>query len=213
MIVYRIVTGTFLALLIIAGCGNDNGEQPPVDEQEQIDAEAIENDVDAPEADDQEVIDQQREELPEEENALPEETNEPGPAGHEPQEDADDPRDQYAEAEDGTDESSDEQADRDAVTISRDVINPDYENLLNEDDELVVSGRTVEELLDLIGEPPHLLRQGHRGSGWHKEIWILPIYQEDSTGLYIYIEDGEVADWRLDTFMGIGSHEQLLDWF
>ena len=116
----------------------------------------------------------------------------------------------YAETiQDEPDEPEAEQT----VTIPRDVIHPDYEDLLNENDELDICDRSVEELLELIGEPPHLLRQGHRGSGWHKEVWILPIYQKDSTGLYIYMEDGKVADWRLDTFMGIGNHKQLLDWF
>ncbi len=99
------------------------------------------------------------------------------------------------------------------VIISPEVINPDYKALLNQDNELIVSGRSVDELLGLIGEPPMMLRQGHRGSGWHKEIWVLPIYLKDSTGLYIYIKNGRVADWRLDTFVGIRSHPQLLEWF
>jgi hypothetical protein len=58
-----------------------------------------------------------------------------------------------------------------------------------------------------------MIRQGQRGSGWHKEVWVLPIYQEDSTGLYIYIQNGQVVDWRLDTFVGLRSHPQLLEWF
>ncbi len=99
------------------------------------------------------------------------------------------------------------------VRISPEVINPDYKGLLNENSELILSGRSIDELVDLIGKPPNVLRQGHRESGWHKEIWILPIYLKDSTGLYIYIQNGEVADWRLDTFVGIGNHPQLLEWF
>lgn len=214
MLISRFVTGTFFVLMMTAGCGSDTNEESPANGQEHIDMEDIEDTeevVDEPGAAEQEVIDQQREERQAEENALPEEIEETDPvaehAGMYDQQNGN------AEPEANAGDSADEEADRDAVTISRDVINPEYENLLNEDNELVVSGRTVDELLDLIGEPPHMLRQGHRGSGWHKEVWILPIYQEDSTGLYIYIENGQVADWRLDTFVGIGSHEQLLDWF
>lgn len=104
-------------------------------------------------------------------------------------------------------------AQHEAVTIPPEVIHPRYKPLLNEHDELVVSGRSVEELLEMIGEPMSMIRQGQRGSGWHKEVWILPIYREDSTGLYLYIQNGQVVDWRLDTFVGIGNHPNLLEWF
>lgn len=102
---------------------------------------------------------------------------------------------------------------RQPVTIPPEVINPEYKALLNEDNQLVVTGRTVDELLDIIGEPLAMLRQGQRGSGWHREVWILPIYREDSTGLYLYIENGKVTEFRLDTFVGIGNHPGLLEWF
>lgn len=122
-------------------------------------------------------------------------------------------QDEPAQQQSMQDQNSQPDRARPVVTIPPEVITPEYKPLLNERNELVVSGRTVDELIELIGEPPHLLRQGHRGSGWHKEVWILPIYQEDSTGLYIYIRNGNVEDWRLDTFVGLGNHPQLLEWF
>ena len=112
---------------------------------------------------------------------------------------------------DGLDDPAKE--DRHVVIIPLEVINPLYKPLLDVNNQLDITGRSVDELLELIGEPMSMIRQGQRGSEWHKEVWILPIYQKDSTGLYIYIENNRVTDWRLDTFVGIGSHPQLIEWF
>lgn len=102
---------------------------------------------------------------------------------------------------------------RPAVPIPPEVINPDYKALLDDENMLDMSGRCLHELLDIIGEPRFLLRQGHRDADRSKEIWILHIYKKDSTGLYLFFEDGKIADWQLDTFMGIGNHSHLLEWF
>lgn len=101
----------------------------------------------------------------------------------------------------------------DPVSISPEWVTPRYRNLLSEDHTLDPSGLTVGELLERIGEPRFVIRQGDRDAPFHREIWILPIYLEDSTGLYLYFENGVVTKWRLDTFMGMGNHPQLLEWF
>lgn len=106
--------------------------------------------------------------------------------------------------------STDEE--REPVIISPEIIKPEYRGLLNEANELDVK-RSVSELLELIGEPPVLIRQGARDTERSREVWVLHLYEKDSTGLYLFIKEGKVADWRLDTFMGIANHDHLLEWF
>ncbi len=206
----RLFTGTLLFALLAFGC--NSGDEPVHDAREQapIELEDVRNDVDDPAGDT--VI---REAAPLEpktpERGAAEETS--GTQASAPANSDRQDRGQAADASEPQDRDSRAGEDRPVVTIPPEVINPDYKPLLNENNELIVSGRSVDELLELIGEPMSLLRQGQRGSGWHKEVWILPIYQEDSTGLYLYIQNGEVVDWRLDTFVGLQSHPQLLEWF
>ncbi len=187
--------------VFMLACNSEEEMPRDAAEQTPVELEDVQDDLLEPEAEESDIhhevpLDPEDPELPEPDTVVdPERQDEPA---------------QQQSIQDQNIRPDDE---RPVVTIPPEVITPDYKPLLNERNELVVSGRTVDELLELIGEPPHLLRQGHRGSGWHKEVWILPIYQEDSTGLYIYIRNGNVEDWRLDTFVGVGNHPQLLEWF
>ncbi len=215
MLLIKVLTGTFLIASLAMGCNAADDEATDAAEQKPLELEDVQDEIGEEEVQDYVPLDPvdlehdttvhepgSGHEAGVEENARPESFNRDQVSEPEAADRAAEPAD------------SDRQPDsRPAVTIPPEVINPDYKALLNDDNELIVSGRTVDELLELVGEPPHILRQGHRGSGWHKEVWVLPIYQEDSTGLYIYIQNGQVSDWRLDTFMGVGNHPQLLEWF
>ncbi|TVQ74643.1 MAG: hypothetical protein EA363_01450 [Balneolaceae bacterium] len=197
------------------GCNSEEEPVPDAPEQKPIELEDVRDDVADP-ADEDTVIETYTPVEPDtpklesvDEEAIPEQ----GQVTRDRYEDDPNAVANALEPQDRTDRDEQANQDRPVVTIPPEVINPQYKPLLNEHNELVVSGRSVDELLELIGEPMSMIRQGQRGSGWHKEVWILPIYQEDSTGLYLYIENNQVADWRLDTFVGIGSHPQLLEWF
>ncbi len=213
MFVTRILTGTLVLALLAFGC--NSGEEPAVDpaEQQPVELEDVRNGLDDPGSDTIEELTPVEPDTPGL-NAADAPTGEPAPDTRrgqpEPEHDAvaGDPAAAVPRDRTGNGDN-----DRPVVTIPPEVINPQYKPLLNENNELVVSGRSVDELLELIGEPMSMIRQGQRGSGWHKEVWVLPIYQEDSTGLYLYIQNNQVVDWRLDTFVGIGNHPQLLEWF
>jgi len=215
MLVTRFITGTLLIALLAMGCNSEEEPVPDAAEQKPIELDDVRDDLVDPEEEDT-VIDKYtpvEPDTPELESVDEGAILEQGQVTRDRQVDDPDAAANAAEPQDRTDRDDQADQDRPVVTIPPDVINPQYKPLLNEDNELVVSGRSVDELLELIGEPMSMIRQGQRGSGWHKEVWILPIYKEDSTGLYIYIENGQVADWRLDTFVGIGNHPQLLEWF
>ncbi len=218
MFVTRLLTGTLLIAILFFGC--NSGEEPATDpaDLQPIELEDVRNDTTSPKDD---VIDEHTPVEPDTPslNASHEPATEPAPEARRGQDGTahntvtSEPEDAPANAADPRDRNGNGDNDRPVVTIPPEVINPQYKPLLNENNELILTGRSVDELLELIGEPMSMIRQGQRGSGWHKEVWVLPIYQEDSTGLYIYIQNGQVADWRLDTFVGIRSHPQLLEWF
>jgi len=215
MFVTRFITGTLLIALLAMGCNSDEEPAPDAPEQKPIELEDVRDDLDDP-ADEDTAIETYtpvEPETPELESVDEDADPEQGQVTRDRNEDDPNAVANASEPQDRTDRDQQADQDRPVVTIPPEVMNPEYRALLNEDNELIVSGRSVDELLELIGEPMSMIRQGQRGSGWHKEVWILPIYQEDSTGLYIYIENGQVADWRLDTFVGIGNHPQLLEWF
>lgn len=218
MFVTRILTGTLVFALLVFGC--NSGEEPVIDpaEQEPVELEDVQNEMDDPGdtvAGSLTPVEPDITGYNAAGDTVGEPTTETRRVQTEPEHDAlvSEPEEASANAAVPRDRNGSRDNDRPVVTIPPEVMNPQYRPLLNENNELLLTGRTVDELLELIGEPMSMLRQGQRGSGWHKEVWVLPIYQEDSTGLYIYIQNGKVADWRLDTFVGLRSHPQLLEWF
>lgn len=215
MFVTRFITGTLLITFLAMGCNSEEELAPDASEQMPIELDDVHDGLDDP-ADDDAVIETYtpvEPDTPELESVDEEAISDQSELMYDRREDDPDAVANALEPQDRTDRNEYADDDRPVVTIPPEVINPQYKPLLNEDNELVVMGRSVDELLELVGEPMSMIRQGQRGSGWHKEVWVLPIYQEDSTGLYLYIENNEVVDWRLDTFVGIGSHPQLLEWF
>ena len=220
MSLMKLLTGTLIIALLTLGCNAEEPDSPDAADREPLELEDVQNEIEDPDVLEQVPLEP---EDPDPDTVVydPETENNAGPESQEINRETErQPGQEHAgraaaSAESGNAVAGDadrtgQDNERQPVVIPPEVINPDFSALLNEDNELIVSGRSVDELLELIGEPPHMLRQGHRGSGWHKEVWILPIYQEDSTGLYIYIQNGQVSDWRLDTFVGVGNHPQLL---
>jgi hypothetical protein len=75
-----------------------------------------------------------------------------------------------------------------------------------------ITGATLQEIQSVLGEPVALVRQGREGAPVRREVRVYYPYQEDSTGLYLYIVNGIVEEFRLDTFMGLANSD-VLDFF
>lgn len=83
---------------------------------------------------------------------------------------------------------------------------------LDDEGHVKVIGSTPEEILEQFGEPIAMIRQGKSGTEGSKEAWVYHVYPQDSTGLYIFFQDGKSVEHRLDSFNGVyGSH--LERWF
>jgi len=66
-------------------------------------------------------------------------------------------------------------------------------------------GKSVEEVRELLGEPPVLLRNAPTN-----EIWVYHTTSEDATGLYVVFTERKVTDVRLDEFNGLDALPSML---
>ncbi|MFZ5436230.1 MAG: hypothetical protein ACOZCF_07945 [Bacillota bacterium] len=73
-----------------------------------------------------------------------------------------------------------------------------------------LTGKSVDEVRSLLGEPPVLLRSIARNPEFNREIWVFMPFEEDPTGLYIFFKGDRVSGSRLDEFNGI-VNSGLLD--
>jgi hypothetical protein len=71
-----------------------------------------------------------------------------------------------------------------------------------------LSGMTRDELLDVLGCPLHSMRLGAVGNpAYIRELWVYHPYDEDPTGLYIWLQGGVFHASRLDEFTGFWGFE------
>lgn len=66
-----------------------------------------------------------------------------------------------------------------------------------------LTGRLVNELKTLLGEPPVLVRSIAANPEYSREVWVYFPYEDDPTGLYIYFKGGRVTKTKLDEFNGL----------
>jgi hypothetical protein len=70
------------------------------------------------------------------------------------------------------------------------------------------SGMTRDELLEVLGCPLHSMRLGALGNpAYIRELWIYHPYDEDPTGLYVWLQGGVFHASRLDEFTGFWGFE------
>jgi len=63
----------------------------------------------------------------------------------------------------------------------------------------VIKGELNLNVRSLLGNPELLIRQGD------KEVWVFHPYDQDSTGLYLFFENGKLINSKLDEFNGFGN--------
>jgi len=73
-----------------------------------------------------------------------------------------------------------------------------------------LAGKSIDEVRDLLGEPPVLLQSIARNPEFNREIWVFMPFEEDPTGLYIFFKGDRVSGSRVDEFNGI-VNSGLLD--
>jgi hypothetical protein len=75
-----------------------------------------------------------------------------------------------------------------------------------------IIGASLQEVQRVLGEPIAMVRQGRDSSPVRREVRVYHPYEEDSTGLYLYILNGTVESFRLDTFLGLANSD-IMEYF
>jgi hypothetical protein len=71
-----------------------------------------------------------------------------------------------------------------------------------------LSDMTRDELLEVLGCPLHSMRLGALGNpAYVRELWVYHPYDEDPTGLYVWLQGGVFHASRLDEFTGFWGFE------
>lgn len=90
--------------------------------------------------------------------------------------------------------------------------NAPYSNFNDQDGYTNFVGVDLSEIQRELGDPPVLVRQSVVGAPIRKEVRVYFPYEEDSTGLYLYIKNEKVEAFRLDTFLGL-QNSDVLEYF
>jgi len=77
-------------------------------------------------------------------------------------------------------------------------------------DTVDLTGLTREQLVDVLGCPPHSIRMTSVVSADHnRELWVYHPFDEDPTGLYIWLKGEVFYDSMLDEFNGFWCHRMM----
>jgi hypothetical protein len=90
--------------------------------------------------------------------------------------------------------------------------NTPYSHFNDQDGYTNFVGVDLSEIQRVLGDPPVLVRQSVAGAPIRKEVRVYFPYEEDSTGLYLYIKNEKVEAFRLDTFLGL-QNSGVLEYF
>jgi phenylalanyl-tRNA synthetase alpha subunit len=90
---------------------------------------------------------------------------------------------------------------------------PPYNHYLNSDGYLQLVGQTDASLDEILGAAPVVVRQAVDGAPLRREVRVYFPYEEDSTGLFIYIRNNTVEKFRMDTFLGLANSEIIQEYF
>ena len=75
-------------------------------------------------------------------------------------------------------------------------------------DSVDLDGLTREELLDILGCPPHIIRMTSMVSPENnRELWVYHPFDDDSTGLFVWLKGNVYHESRLDEFNGFWCYE------
>lgn len=87
-----------------------------------------------------------------------------------------------------------------------------YNQFADKDGYVNFIGVGLDRIQQVLGEAPIIVRQSVAGAPVRKEVRVYLPYQEDATGLYLFIQNEVVQDFRMDEFNGI-QNSSILDYF
>ncbi len=66
-----------------------------------------------------------------------------------------------------------------------------------------LTGKPVEDVRQLLGEPPFLVRSTAADPQFSREVWVYTPFDQDPTGLYLFFKGGRLDKSRIDEFQGL----------
>ncbi len=66
-----------------------------------------------------------------------------------------------------------------------------------------LEGEPIEDVRQLLGEPPYLVRSTAADPQNSREVWVYTPFREDPTGLYLFFKGGRLDKARMDEFPGL----------
>ncbi len=96
------------------------------------------------------------------------------------------------------------------IVISR-IPQPGWEAYFPDFETTTLVDEPVDEVRNLLGEPPFLIRSIAVNPQANREIWIYMVAEKDPTGLYLFFKANRLVSSRLDEFNGL-PNSGLLDY-
>ena len=96
------------------------------------------------------------------------------------------------------------------IVISR-IPKPGWEAYFPDFETTTLLDEPVDEVRNLLGEPPFLIRSIAVNPQANREIWIYMVAEKDPTGLYLFFKANRLVNSRLDEFNGL-PNSGLLDY-
>lgn len=103
-------------------------------------------------------------------------------------------------------ENSTLKEENEALTESREIHRQPkagWEQYFPDAETTTLEGKSTEEVRQLLGEPPFLVRSTAVNPQNNREVWIYTPFDQDPTGLYLFFKGGQLASSRLDEFPGL----------
>ncbi len=78
-----------------------------------------------------------------------------------------------------------------------------WEEYFPEPESTTLEGESVEDVLELLGEPPFMIRSIAALPNANREVWVYVPFEDDPTGLYLFFKGNRLESSRLDEFPGL----------
>jgi TolA-binding protein len=86
-----------------------------------------------------------------------------------------------------------------------------WEQYFPDPEETTLKGESIENVRELLGEPPFKIRSIAENEAHNHEIWIFQPFEEDTSGLYLFFKGNKLWRSMIDEFNGLFGSQLLED--
>jgi regulator of replication initiation timing len=78
-----------------------------------------------------------------------------------------------------------------------------WEQYFPDADTTTLQGESIDDVRQLLGEPPYLARSTAANPQNNREVWVYTPFEDDPTGLYLFFKGNRLDSSRQDEFPGL----------